>query len=151
MPSRTPLPREWGRVGPGIACPRVPPSCAYGTARPRGKGYRGWRARVHPFRANGVARRGKGKRAGAGATRRGGAVYPRAPPSARMGKGGGGRPRVPPSAQMGKGGGRVPPFRAYRKGPGATCLVRPPRAPLSARDAGVSACPPVFPFRREWG
>ncbi|KAH9028280.1 hypothetical protein EDB85DRAFT_1892574 [Lactarius pseudohatsudake] len=96
---------EWGRVEPGVACPRDPR--AYGVARPRGKGRGGGVPRVPggakregeegegdaerrggvpscaplprewgregpgsgvphvpPFRANGVARRGKGKRAG---------------------------------------------------------------------------------------
>ncbi|KAH9169081.1 hypothetical protein EDB89DRAFT_1908907 [Lactarius sanguifluus] len=67
VPSRTPfpggvpacnsLPREWGRVGLGVACPRIPR--AYVATQPREKGGPGgWRG-------------GKGK--GARATRRGGA------------------------------------------------------------------------------
>ncbi|KAH9011749.1 hypothetical protein EDB85DRAFT_2225552, partial [Lactarius pseudohatsudake] len=83
-----PLPRKWGRVGPGAACPRVPPSrtyrgaangegwrrvacfrmlpsCAYGAARPKGKGRcRGRRVLVRPF----MGREGPG-----------GAACPRAP------------------------------------------------------------------------
>ncbi|KAH9021559.1 hypothetical protein EDB85DRAFT_2188607 [Lactarius pseudohatsudake] len=80
MPSRASIPRvrggkgrcqgQWGREaacprappvrtnGEGWAGDRMPPCCTYGVAWPRGKGYRGRRARVHPFRANGEGRGG---------------------------------------------------------------------------------------------
>ncbi|KAH9009310.1 hypothetical protein EDB85DRAFT_1903142 [Lactarius pseudohatsudake] len=70
-----PLPARTGRHRSGRL------ALARGVKR-EGKGagatQRAGRCRAPPFRANGVARRGKGKRAGA--TRRGGAVCPRAPP-----------------------------------------------------------------------
>ncbi|KAH9163345.1 hypothetical protein EDB89DRAFT_1912721, partial [Lactarius sanguifluus] len=179
VPSRTPfpggvpacnsLPRKWGRVGPGVACPRIPR--AYVAAWPREKG------------GPGGSRRGKGK--GAWATWRGRAVCPRAPPFRMNGEGRGqgvACPRVSPSCTpvnaegwargsfaltcplfartgrrgqgeeeglegMGRGGGGpcAHPFRANGEGRGwgwraYACL-------LTARRERAAACPCAHSFR----
>ncbi|KAH9019389.1 hypothetical protein EDB85DRAFT_1896674 [Lactarius pseudohatsudake] len=138
---------EWGRVEPGVACPRDPR--AYGVARPRGKGRGGGVPRVP-----GGAKR-EGEEGGGDAERRGG-VPSCAPLPREWGREG-----------PGSGVPHVPPFRAngvVRRGKGKragrSALVVPLPREWGREGRGV-VCPCVSPFRasclrtppvpREWG
>ncbi|KAH9018453.1 hypothetical protein EDB84DRAFT_1519213, partial [Lactarius hengduanensis] len=67
MPSRAPLPREWGRVkgGAGWCALAYPLPARTGAARPMGKGGVGWRAFACPLPAH-TGRCGQRGRGGAG-------------------------------------------------------------------------------------
>ncbi|KAH9083945.1 hypothetical protein EDB83DRAFT_2309821 [Lactarius deliciosus] len=95
-----PLPREWGKVGPGRVPSRAPIR-AYGVARPKGGG------EVPGATGRGGGRAGRGGVGGDGESGRHALAHP---PSARMGKGGGpgwACPCVPPTCTYGAGRGGV--------------------------------------------
>ncbi|KAH9024445.1 hypothetical protein EDB83DRAFT_2320065 [Lactarius deliciosus] len=162
-----PLPREWGKVGPGCVPSRAPIR-AYGVARPKGGGEvlgatgrgGGRYALVHPPSARGAGlgvacpcvpptRAYGAGRGGVGGDRESGQHALAHPPSARMGKGGGpgwAYPCVPPTRAYGVGRGGV-------RGDGESrqyALAHPLPREWGSEGPPV-ACPPMPPSRTYWG
>ncbi|KAH9019157.1 hypothetical protein EDB84DRAFT_1442213 [Lactarius hengduanensis] len=157
VPLYTSLPRAWERVGPGIACPRVPLPARTGRrghggrGRAEGDGERGRRAHANGKGGGGVRTAARSKGKGRGRGRRGeGAACWSAPLPRECGRVGPGR--VPPCRARGaarsRGHARC---RRRRRGGGGAPLVRTPSAQTGKGGAGggvPSRVPFPLPARR---